>query len=1329
LKSRANCLDDLAQELFDAAISGTASSEELDLAIMLWEHKAESLHERDPLRKLVQSVIGTLCVSRYRRTQSMEDLDRSISILHSALDDVSLYDPSITPAFLRGYCQALSLRIARTDTLEDLDHVIEAREKFLNISDPDDEHRSIQTYHLCLELVFRYDKTREARDLDKAAALLIAGSDTSRSENLMLTMRIVDEFENLYNRENLPEYLDRAAELYREIQLHMPSDHPKLGQVYEKFSNTLLRRYQWTNSKADLDAATSFAQTAFDLSIPDSDERLQRIELLHRALEHTSEETASPETLDKIIKLNQLAIEEYPDDLFLPLWFRRAAWALLERFDITNAAEDLDRAFSFCEMALQIDPNDEYLVRAMVKALFYRFEETNSMEDLNEAIRLCESVTSSETITDSYPLLSQLLHHRFQRTDSMDDLDRSQSLCKEALKRTSTDVLRANCLSILSSVLMSRFERTGELLDINSSIDSLHEVLALRPQIGVITPGLTPPQDRNHLARAYRLKFSRFKDMQDLNKGITLADKALQGVPPRSRKLRFSCLQESALLFMVRSYESGSVSDLNQAVELFHQAIDLVPENHVDMPVLLNNLANCLVGRYQSTGVQEDLIRATTVGRRAVKLADSETYPAIRQFALCNLAVSYMNLGSRGQSIDYINLAIETHEECLRLLSQDHPDRPSRLNSLGVALMTKFSLSNSVSDLDRAIMLFQDASRSDHVRAGYNWAEALRMRFDETHDITDLEQAIMLLEHNPNTSSSMKTLGDLYTARLNYGKEEIDRRRALDAYATVFNDSSASTGLRANAALSAASLTEKNVVEASKLYKLAVEFIQTITPRVQRWSEQQYRLTGVNGLSSHAASVMIQAEYGAYDIIRTLEVGRGVLANSIFEIRSDITALEEAHPKIARRFVELQGALESFEADRHQSHVSDDFANRVQMRHVISDEFDSLLTRIRKLPGFENFMLAPTQEEVSLLAENGPIVFLNAAEPRCDAIVITTNEIKIVPFPKMQLAELKEKAISMEMAMKNLTIDTYASVQKEMKDLLEWVWDVAIEPLMETLGYTSTPIDGSWPHIWWIPIGAWTLIPVHAAGYHGVESNRNCLDRVISSYVPTLKSLAYARGRLTKLLSGKGGTKVTFVMMSQTPEQPSLQYVAEEVAVVDSLIPVHISRVTLQEPQKTDVLGQLPDAGIVHFACHGSSNLSNPSHSCLLLQDWQNNPLKVSDIAALKLKHAEFAYLSACETTTSRSSQLLDEAIHLTGACQLAGFPSVIGSLWSVDDKYSVQVAGTVYNTLCEGSELLDTRRAAEGLHAAIRQLKNQIQRPRMPHCSLIWAPYVHYGA
>jgi hypothetical protein len=60
-----------------------------------------------------------------------------------------------------------------------------------------------------------------------------------------------------------------------------------------------------------------------------------------------------------------------------------------------------------------------------------------------------------------------------------------------------------------------------------------------------------------------------------------------------------------------------------------------------------------------------------------------------------------------------------------------------------------------------------------------------------------------------------------------------------------------------------------------------------------------------------------------------------------------------------------------------------------------------------------------------------------------------------------------------------------------------------------------------------------------------------------------------------------------------------------------------------------------------------------------------NQPLTVGDIAALKLDYPQLAYLSACHAASSIAYRLLDEAIHMAGACQLAGFPSVANH-----DKY-----------------------------------------------------------
>ena len=61
------------------------------------------------------------------------------------------------------------------------------------------------------------------------------------------------------------------------------------------------------------------------------------------------------------------------------------------------------------------------------------------------------------------------------------------------------------------------------------------------------------------------------------------------------------------------------------------------------------------------------------------------------------------------------------------------------------------------------------------------------------------------------------------------------------------------------------------------------------------------------------------------------------------------------------------------------------------------------------------------------------------------------------------------------------------------------------------------------------------------------------------------------------------------------------------------------------------------------------------------------------------------AYLSVCHAANKRIPTLLDEFVHLTGTCQLAGFPQVIGTLWQISDKRSAELAVSVYDAILDG--------------------------------------------
>lgn len=231
---------------------------------------------------------------------------------------------------------------------------------------------------------------------------------------------------------------------------------------------------------------------------------------------------------------------------------------------------------------------------------------------------------------------------------------------------------------------------------------------------------------------------------------------------------------------------------------------------------------------------------------------------------------------------------------------------------------------------------------------------------------------------------------------------------------------------------------------------------------------------------------------------------------------------------------------------------------------------------------------------------------------------------------------------------------------------------------------------------------------------------------MVSSYTPTIRALTHAR------VAGRdGGTadrRSLIVAMPETPNEAALPNVLDEVERVRALLPAPTVLIPGTTPGRTptraNVLAHLPDCQFAHFACHGAWDIADPSASRLLLQDHEEQPFTVASLAPVRLDRARLAYLSACRTAFAVAGDLVDEAIHLTTAFQLAGFPQVIGTQWEIDDSTAVEVAGAVYSRLRSTDGAWDVDRAPLALHLALRELRDRL--PRTPY---LWAAYLHAGA
>ena len=68
-------------------------------------------------------------------------------------------------------------------------------------------------------------------------------------------------------------------------------------------------------------------------------------------------------------------------------------------------------------------------------------------------------------------------------------------------------------------------------------------------------------------------------------------------------------------------------------------------------------------------------------------------------------------------------------------------------------------------------------------------------------------------------------------------------------------------------------------------------------------------------------------------------------------------------------------------------------------------------------------------------------------------------------------------------------------------------------------------------------------------------------------------------------------------------------------------------------------------------------------------------------IMCCELHNARFTYLSACHTTVDNEASP-DEVVHLAAAMQFAGFRSVIGTMWAVDDGHANEITSRFYRCM-----------------------------------------------
>jgi len=87
--------------------------------------------------------------------------------------------------------------------------------------------------------------------------------------------------------------------------------------------------------------------------------------------------------------------------------------------------------------------------------------------------------------------------------------------------------------------------------------------------------------------------------------------------------------------------------------------------------------------------------------------------------------------------------------------------------------------------------------------------------------------------------------------------------------------------------------------------------------------------------------------------------------------------------------------------------------------------------------------------------------------------------------------------------------------------------------------------------------------------------------------------------------------------------------------------------------------------------------------------------LELHEVYALDLRRSSLVVISACQTQLGARTRG-DDIVALSRAFMYAGTPTAIASLWSVDDKSTVELMTSFYTHLKEGMSKASALRTAQ---------------------------------
>lgn len=1306
--------------------------------------------------------------------------DVNLSALVQGLGDESLV-PSITE--LSGISTALNLEAARLFQIYE-ENDIQALSKAIKSLDSAAEYSEDPSYNRTLQslgmlLAERYSVSKDLGDFERCISIINEAISIGGPEELLANCFLNLSRLHGYHFTHTFDVneLDLAIQISRQAIDTMPGNFERRTVFLRHEASLYSQRFHALLQTQDIDNAIQIGSEALELASDDEDDHAISCMNLSNAFGDRFESSdpygnSDSETVDDLaaaLRLAQKAIDLTPGNDYHSLASRSHNYSTLaiNMFHELDHLVDLEEVIELEKQAINFAESvgdETALVRYLtiyISLLETKFRITSDVECLNEGVKLSEHVASlaaGQNDADRSHYLScvaDIYGYRFRKYENIEDLKKAILNKETALDSTPFTEWSSRRIELhldLSDYLHLMYIRSG-------SSDSLKRALELtEPMLEEgFEKNLKWPHQLRLLSQRFQDRYELTGSLGDIQASIAIASRAV-AITSLDHSQYPSLLSQVSSALQLSHEVKGNLADLEASIKNSTEALHAIPEKNSERRDFLHQLSSQLLQRYDLVGAFADLQDSTRLleERKSDPRLDESEYLAV----LHGLSLRCLYLHDRSRDEIVLDQALKYSKEALSLCRHPIP-KANTLSNLGHLYEASFEATKSQESLHNAVINHRAAleiiPEDYHGRKSFlAWlGRALAKLFKTTGDIHNLSEAYHYcteaVKRTPTAHSDRAdTLNDtadviqiinengLQSKLLSYGGES-----PLQLFTEALNHPNAALLDRVKAGQKAfqCHVALKDWANAVQTGEDVLKLFTHVVPRWLNRNDQQHLLKNFARFTSRIASAFLSNGNSAASAFKALESGRGVIAALSIDLRADISKLEHEYPALYANYIQLRrkvwhdfnSNVSPLSLDSQRTTLSQTSSHR-KSKYLIRDhdrgeslrKMELLESEIKTIDGFQGFLSPLSPQECMRLAEEGPIVAFNVTELRSDAILITSDKIQSINLGELDYhtMQINVDKVTGNDRLSSGPVSTRFKRNQELLQITSWLWDVAVQPVLLQLGLYQEQIPAEpLGRISWISSGDMGLLPLHAAG----NEKQNALDYVVSSFTPTLNVLKFSRER-HNMMSSLKELRMIVVPSPQKAGRLDLQ-TQKEVGLIKQELLGNISPTILDNPAPSSALAELPSYDIVHFSCHGRVNKFDPSNSGLELsfskESDELSVLTIRDLAALDLKRAKLAYLSACSTAENSSAELSDETIHIASAFQLAGFSHVIGTLWEVSDRAAMVVSPQFYRVLSQQARHQSPfRDVASALHDALQQYRKQRHRD-----VLSWSSFIYMGA